>query len=441
MRRARLMCGLGALTGSLAITPIAAAQQSGDSVGPVAATPPSVWQATVGTAAVNILPWAYNWYVQRWPWARIGSRVWGKNFRAGFSWDDDCFLDNHLAHPYHGSLYLNSARVSGFGFWGALPYVAAGSATWELLLENVRPSINDLVNTTLGGMALGEVTFRLSSLLVSNHGSGLGSIARELGAFALSPIGRAQGLLRDQDRGSTRSPESPSKGWIAAGRHASRSYIIVGFEYGSPFDSLATRPYDAFDVSLEVIPEEGSLVRHLTISGLLTRRSLRRTRQNEIGLGLYQHYDYHDLRGIDFSGQSLSGALLIQEQLGSRAQLRFGTQLEAVLLGAISADQGQYFRRDYDYGSGAGGRLSSSLRLDGRDLLRLEGRLVWLHSLYGSRADHMITGVRLAALLHPGGILGLGGDLGVTTRQSWYSQGSPVRRRVPETRVYLMWPP
>jgi hypothetical protein len=353
--------------------------------------------------------------VRRWHWANVGTRVWGQNLRSGFVWDDDCFLDNQLAHPYQGSLYLNSARASGYGFWGSLPFVAAGSVSWELFLENVRPSLNDVVNTTLGGMALGEVTFRLSSLLGSKRAAKSG----------LMPV----------------ATSSRRAGSIAAGRHAGRLFVILGYEYGSPFDPAATKPYDAFETSLQVGPTPEGWVRRVGVSGLLARTDLRRSERTQVVLGLYQHYDYVDLPRIESGGQSLSGALLIQRRIGSRTQLRFGAHTEALLLGAISSDQGQYFRRDYDYGSGAGARLSSALALDGRDLLRFDGRVLWLHSLHGARADHMLTQVRLAAALHLGGLGALGGDVGVTARHSWYREGSAVTRRAPEARVYLVWPP
>jgi hypothetical protein len=89
---------------------------------------PSFWRAAAGVATINWLTWAYNWYVQRWPWAKVGTLSWGRNIRNGFVWDNDCLLDNQLAHPYHGSLYYSSARASGYGFWTSFPFVVAGSA-------------------------------------------------------------------------------------------------------------------------------------------------------------------------------------------------------------------------------------------------------------------------------------------------------------------------
>jgi hypothetical protein len=393
--------------------------------------------------AANGFPWAYNWYVQRWPWANIGTRAWEENLRVGFVWDDDCFLDNQLAHPYHGSFYLNSARASGYGFWGSLPYVVVGSASWELFLENVKPSLNDFVNTTLGGMALGEVTYRLSSLLGSRRGTGRNPFARELGAFALSPITQTQGLLhgRGRDPGATAESRLEDVGWIGVGRGSSRTYVMFGYEYGSPFDQRATKPYDAFEFTLQLGPDPGAVVRHVGISGMLTRKDLHRSARSQLVLSLYQHYDYNDLPLLEVGGQSLSGALLFRRNFGSRTQLRFGAHLETVLLGAISSDQGQYWRRDYDYGPGAGARLSTSIRRDGRDLLRFDGRFIWLHSLYGARADHIAMYLRLGTAVRLGRFLAVGGDVGVTARHSWYREGPSVTRRVPETRAYLMWSP
>src|SRR5918997_286988 len=68
---------------------------------------PSFWQATGGVVAINGLTWAYNWYVQRWHWANVGTRAWWKNIQDGFVWDDDDFMANQLAHPYHGAMYFN----------------------------------------------------------------------------------------------------------------------------------------------------------------------------------------------------------------------------------------------------------------------------------------------------------------------------------------------
>lgn len=414
---------------------------------------PNFWHAAGGVLALNVVAWSYNRYVQHWQWANVGTRSWWENIRGGFVWDDDVFMDNQLAHPYHGSLYFNSARASGYGFWQSTPYVTVGSLTWELFTENVRPSLNDFINTTLGGIALGEVTYRLSSALGANRLSRRNDFGREVGAFALSPIARAQGLLGgrgyDRENGGKSWPEADM--WIAAGRRKAtdtpgensvdRGFVELAVQYGSPFDPQIARPYDAFDFRLQLSPETPGVVTHIGVSGLLARKVLRETARSQLVFGFFQHYDYDDVPVFKSGGQSLSGALLYRRRIGSGTQLDLGMHLEGVLLAGMSSDYGHKWRRDYDYGSGAGTRLAAALRRNRHDVIRLDGRLIWLHSLYGSRADHLAVFTRLGTSIRLSGFVGIGCDLGVTTRHSWYPDSPAVTQRVPQMRAYLTWRP
>ena len=401
----------------------------------------SFWQAAAGVSTTNWITWAYNWYVQRWPWAKVGVRSWGQNLRHGFVWDNDCFLDNQLAHPYHGSFYHNSARASGYGYWASIPFVAVGSAGWELFGENIRASLNDLVNTTLGGMALGEVTYRLSSLLGSNRGAGRTTFGRELGAFALSPVARTQGWLQgraDQAADSAGSePEARSQ--VALGQHSGHPLLKLAIRYGSPFDVGTRRPYDAFEFRLQVSPDGNSVIHHVGISGLLAHRDLSQSARGQLVFGVFQHYDYDDLANLKYSGHSVSGALLYRRQLGARNELSLGAHLEGILLAGISADHGFVWRRDYDLGPGAGARLGGSFVRDGREWLRLDGRFLWIHSIHGSEADHLATLVRVSGAVPLSGSLGLGADVDFSTRHSNYKEFTPVTQRTPQVRAYLTW--
>jgi hypothetical protein len=437
------------LGGSLIGAP--AHSQEDGSAGP--RVTPDFWQATAGVVAVNGLTWAYNWYVQRWHWADVGTRAWWRNLRDGFVWDDDAFMDNQLAHPYHGSLYFNTARAGGYGFWASTPFVAAGSLGWELLTENVRPSLNDLINTTLGGIALGEVTFRLSSFLVSDpRGT---SVGREVGAFILNPVGRAQGLLNGKQRRAgiygRHRPESGGA-WISVGSRrgaadspdgtlVERSFVGLTFQYGSPFDERISQPFDAFELSLQFSPEQTGLITHAAVSGLLTRSSIARSRRDHLLFGLFQHFHYDDLPAFRASSQGLSGALLYRHQTGSRTHIALGLHVEALPLGAISSEYNHFRHRNYDYGPGLGGRFTGALRHDGRDLLRLESRMVWIRSLYGADADHVATTAQVSTAVPLARTIGVGGDFGLTLRQSTYRDRPRVVKRIPQLRAYLIWSP
>jgi hypothetical protein len=68
-----------------------------------------------------------------------------------------------FAHPFHGSLYFSAARTNGFNYWASVPFAIAGSFLWECCGETHPPSINDWIATSIGGAAIGETTYRLSS--------------------------------------------------------------------------------------------------------------------------------------------------------------------------------------------------------------------------------------------------------------------------------------
>ncbi len=409
----------------------------------------SFWQAAGGILAVNGLTWFYNWHVQRWAWANVGTRSWWENLNGGFAWDDDAFGANQLAHPYHGGLYFNSARASGYDFWGATPFVAAGSLSWELFTENVRPSINDLINTTLGGIAMGEVAYRMSSLL---SGPNSRAATRQLSALVVNPISRAQSLVHDRSREVAPAAPRTRSTLLAVGQRrgvgaspdgvtTSHPFVGLTFYYGSVFDEQISRPYDAFEFSLHLSPNEHVVLTHASVSGLLARSTLTQSASSQLLLGLFQHYDYDDLPLTKSSSQSVSGALLYRGALSRRIQVDLGLHAELVPLGAVSSEHGGFRRRDYDFGPGIGGRFTGTFRHDGRELLRVDGRTVWVHSLYAADADHLTTSARLSAAIPVARMLALGGDVALTLRQSWYRDQLPVTMKFPQFRAYLIWAP
>lgn len=47
--------------------------------------------------------------------------------KHGFVWDNDAMGTNMFMHPYHGSLYFNSARSNGYNFWQSGFFAFGGS--------------------------------------------------------------------------------------------------------------------------------------------------------------------------------------------------------------------------------------------------------------------------------------------------------------------------
>ena len=137
-------------------------QQTGtdQATAPAGIAPPEkkrFWLAAGEIALTEALPWVYNRYIAKEDFARISWQTVEANYKAGFGFDEDHFSTNQSAHPFHGSLYFNAGRSNGYDYWESALFTAMGSVIWEMTMENTQPSINDLVNTTLGGMTRGEV--------------------------------------------------------------------------------------------------------------------------------------------------------------------------------------------------------------------------------------------------------------------------------------------
>jgi hypothetical protein len=173
----------------------------------LAKQPKHFFTAAGEVVLLELLPWAYDRYVADEEFARISFHTIRENFRKGFTYDSDHFSTNQAAHPYHGSLYFDAARSNGYGFWESGAFTLAGSLLWECCMETTAPSVNDLVNTTLGGMTRGEISHRLSVMILDNTASGSNRLWRELGAAIVNPVGAVTRLLHGDTSRDFPNPE------------------------------------------------------------------------------------------------------------------------------------------------------------------------------------------------------------------------------------------
>lgn len=111
-----------------------------------------------------------------------------------WEYDADSVWENFVAHPYMGSVMYNFARSSGLSFWWSFGYGFVGSLLWELGGETLPPSINDQVQTPVGGAFLGEILFRAYVMILQSGGDSPG-FWRELAAFLLNPSAGFNRLL------------------------------------------------------------------------------------------------------------------------------------------------------------------------------------------------------------------------------------------------------
>jgi Domain of unknown function (DUF3943) len=111
------------------------------------------------------------------------------------SFDNNLTSTNFILHPLAGALMYDFSRTNGLPFYSAFAYTAASSIAFEFFLEyREQVSINDLIFTPFGGMALGEFLFRLGDYVTSAPGGGgFGN------SFAAYTLGLPQQLHRKLD--------------------------------------------------------------------------------------------------------------------------------------------------------------------------------------------------------------------------------------------------
>src|SRR5574344_2586416 len=146
------------------------------------------FKAGVEAFGLNMAVQSFDRFVLNADYAKISLSSIRHNIKNGFVWDNDQFSTNLFAHPYHGGLYFNCARSNGLSFFESVPYSFCGSLMWETTCEREPPAINDLMATTMGGVCIGEVTHRLSDLILDDSKRGGARFWRELLAGVVCPI-------------------------------------------------------------------------------------------------------------------------------------------------------------------------------------------------------------------------------------------------------------
>jgi hypothetical protein len=234
---------------------------------------PRVWVALTETVGVQIGVNLFDRWILGETTQNVTLDSWKQNLREGWEFDDNHFSTNQFDHPYSGNINFNTARSNGFDFWSSIPFAALGSFIWEYFGETARPALNDFISTTVGGTALGELTFQLSTLILDNEASGKRRFWREMAALGLNPARGANRLFfKDWSRvGPNPSDRRPDRllGWMRAGAR------IV--DEGSGLDPGRLQSFVSFDF------RHGDLFREAYGSRSTSSWSARRSTARRIG--------------------------------------------------------------------------------------------------------------------------------------------------------------
>ena len=388
-------------------------------------------QAAAEVAGINVGVQLFDRYALNADFAQTTLRTTKRNFTDGMVWDNDLFGTNMFAHPYHGNLYFNAARTNGLTFWESAPYSLGGSLMWEFFGEIEPPAINDIIATSMGGMAIGEMTHRLSLTFLDDRTHGFSRFLREAGAAVLNPIqalhriisGDAWRVRRNHYRyhDYEKSPVdvSASVGWryladdgsLFRGIHA--PYINFTLMYGTPVDGERhTTPYEFFDIEANVAFGGGQpLINSLQILGRLWSMPILDKKDMAGEFGIYQHYNYYDANPIEDGSQLTPyriseaagfgpGFIFSLPQTGAISRLEQRVFVSGILLGGTKSDYFNVIDRDYNMGSGFSIKSKTQIDLGRSGRFVLNAKYFRLYTWKGYKQEDIENGFKNIEDLH-----------------------------------------
>ena len=359
----------------------------------------------------ELAPYSYNRWIGKKEEDQTTLQSWWYNLRRGWSFDNNDFSVNHFEHPYSGAIYYNSARSHGYGFWRSSTFPMVGSALWEYFGERQQPSINDQINTTIGGIILGEMMYRLSSAILDDHATGTARLMREIGAGLIDPP-RGLARLIGGEAGRV-GPEAPDGLPSSLRAHAElgmfrQDHILNRRQTAYGSDQLFTsfslaagdplagvrRPFDAFRIEIATAAGGTAPSTEARVLGFLGARALVRQPGVDQQFAGALHFHYNQNGAFVTGGEGVSGGLLSRYALGAGLTVRTELWLTGIVLGAVKPDSGtrrasrDTSARGYDYGSGGGARLLFRLDRGRHTLVDIGYQPFWYAILSGAARSH-----------------------------------------------------
>ena len=414
-----------------------------------------------------------NEYFHDSDYVQVSPRTWWRNLERGFEYDQNKFDTNNFYHPWNGALFYSTGRSTGLGFWESSSLAVAGSFLWECCGETLKMSANDVISTSLGGVAMGEMIHRLGSVILDNEDKGVSRVLREASIFPFDIVrGFNRALFRDQYRSP--NPEEPldwrprrlgalvslgarrvgNEGELSGEGAKTAPFVDLWVAYGSVFDNERRRPYDSFWMQTQInFTDDVDPAGLMTIRGDLFSKPFGPPGRRNGAIALVQHFDYVNQRTYEFGAQSFALGLSHRFVLSPSTRLELHGDLLGTVLGSINsrlefveppANEKDY--RRWEYGPGLGARAEALLLVGEHPVVQATYRYQWLHTANdtpenGGGADHdlQIASLRLRAPLGRGFGIGVDGDLFL--RKSHY--GNPLLvegdDRVPQVRAYATW--
>jgi len=414
------------------------------------------WRAAGELMLVQIIPWSYNYFIRDAEFAHVSfSSIWHNLHPSSWEFDDNNFTTNQIAHPYQGNLYFNSFRSNGYSFWQAAPASFVGSFMWEIAGETHNPAPNDFINTSMGGVILGEMTYRVSNRIINKRERGFNRQVDEVLGFLIDPMSGLNRIIDGQWGRISTAPETALdtmniKAEIDLGaRQISEEngglfskgqlgwYARLRLLYGSPFTESKT-PFNNFTLKVEMGADDTAKLNNVSVNGMLTSWELESNEKVDHILSLTANYDFYHNSAFEYGAQSID--LSLYSKFNTSEGVTFTTRagVGGIVLAAIP-DAYLYYGegRNYDYGPGFSLIAQAGVSIDNK--LDVIGNYTggWFVTVNGSHSTYFLHTITGEIRYRMFGQFSIGAEGGYFLLQGNYSDHPDIDKKYPYLRFSL----
>ncbi len=438
------------------------------------------WVAVGEIAILEFIPWALARWMRDWEdpadnWAKVSSETWWRNISHGWEYDGDAFVTNNFAHPYHGALFFNAGRTNGYDFWESSAWALTGSAIWEYFGETFRPAFNDWIFTGVGGSNLGEVLYRLSSMVTDNSASGSERVWSEIFGTLINPIRGFNRAITGEMGKNYPNPEwsrpddfliAFNSGTRTLDKNGDKDYrdneteglFAFDLTYGNKFD--VDDPFSFFTYGIAISSSEPHLT-GMYSSGYLFGWELS---ENKHRFNVDLEFDYTNIirdntndadsilfMGILYGDAAINPNIYSIFAIGEKTNIITQFGIDLIIMGGTPND---YYLdvegRNYDYGPGFGLDLSVGIVNGIWNYVNLSYQSAWIFTQTqilnfdesaplenAGYATHFIHYLRLDLQYPLTKYLSFGVGFGIYWRESYYDFFPDVSKNHPILRIFF----
>ena len=335
-------------------------------------------------------------------------------------------------------------------------------------------STNDWFNTSIGGAAIGEIFYRLTSTILDNESTGSERAWREAAVVALNPGRGATRLMTGRafnddtnptdalDHTGNRLSNLFTFGFRVVGEgdrlrfseSEAHAFVEMDLTFGRPFNMTRNKPFDFFTLALQLNFRDKKPIGRLQIRGNMRSFELSRSDTSQRIFTIAHYFDYIDNNAYEFGGQSIGFIYLANWIRSERTRIVAAADIHTMIMGGINTEYAEFAEiegvrervREYDFGSGLGSWLNFYVLRDEYRIIDLSYRFNWLHTLNGTNiggknTDHLIQQLTAKIKWPVSDHWGLGAEGTIFLRKSYFEEEAfgDVTQRNPELRLLASW--